>query len=192
MREVAIDDALSGPLAAAREKLLEALGDFDDHLLEELLEGIEPPLEEVRKDLHDEYARDQIVPVALRLGPCTASASSALIAAIAEQFPSPLDVERHRCGRQDRSSRAADGPLVAQVCKTTTRSQGKLSVVRIFTGTLSPTPALIDTSRDRRQARAGRHLPVAGQEDRNRSPAPGRARSSRSRGWKACRRSTRS
>ena len=30
-----------GPAAAAHGKLLEALGDFDDHLLEELLDGVE-------------------------------------------------------------------------------------------------------------------------------------------------------
>src|SRR5271165_350640 len=42
--EVPIEAELAGPVQEARTKLLEALGDFDDHLLEELLEGIEPPI----------------------------------------------------------------------------------------------------------------------------------------------------
>ncbi|MBV9102886.1 MAG: GTP-binding protein, partial [Candidatus Eremiobacteraeota bacterium] len=62
-REVSIAPELEGSVRDARTKLLEALGDFDDHLLEELLEGVEPPLDEVRTDLRTETAQDQIVPV---------------------------------------------------------------------------------------------------------------------------------
>jgi elongation factor G len=43
--------------------MLEALADFDDHLLEELLEEIEPPQEEIVKDLKMELGADLIVPV---------------------------------------------------------------------------------------------------------------------------------
>jgi hypothetical protein len=48
---------------SARAELLEALADFDDHLLEELLEEIEPPQEEIVKDLKMELGADLIVPV---------------------------------------------------------------------------------------------------------------------------------
>jgi elongation factor G len=143
-----------GSVASARGKLLEALGDFDDHLLEELLEGVEPPLDEVRKDLHDEYALDQIVPV-LFGSAARGIGISELIATIAEQFPSPLDIER-----QDADGRPIEakpgGPVVAQVCKTMIHPQsGKLSVVRIFTGTLTTDSVLTDTSRQGVQSRPG-------------------------------------
>jgi elongation factor G len=143
-----------GRIAAARGKLLEALGDFDDHLLEELLEGVEPPLDELRRDLHDEYARDQIVPV-LFGSAARGIGISELIAAIVEQFPSPLDVDR-----QDAAGRPLEakpgGPVVAQVCKTVIDPQsGKLSVVRIFTGTLTTDSVLTDTSRTGVQSRPG-------------------------------------
>jgi elongation factor G len=147
----ALDD---GNIAAARGKLLEALGDFDDHLLEELLDGVEPPLEEVRKDLHDEYARDQIIPV-LFGSAAKGLGISELIAAIGEQFPSPLDVERTDIDGRPIEVKTG-GPVVAQVCKTVIHPQsGKLSVVRIFSGTLSSDAVLNDTSRSGVQARPG-------------------------------------
>ena len=147
----ALDD---GNVAAARGKLLEAFGDFDDHLLEELLDGVEPPLEEVRKDLHDEYARDQIIPV-LFGSAVKGIGISELIAAIGEQFPSPLDVERTDADGRPIEVKTG-GPVVAQVCKTVIHPQsGKLSVVRIFTGTLSSDAVLADTSRSGVQARPG-------------------------------------
>jgi len=151
---VAGADAGDGNAAAARGKLLEALGDFDDHLLEELLEGVEPPLEEVRKDLHDEYARDQIVPV-LFGSAVRGIGISELIATIAEQFPSPVDVERSDAEGRPVEAKSG-GPVVAQVCKTMIHPQsGKLSVVRIFAGTLTSDTVLTDTSRAGVQSRPG-------------------------------------
>lgn len=147
----ALDD---GNIAAARGKLLEALGDFDDHLLEELLDGVEPPLDEVRKDLHDEYARDQIIPV-LFGSAVKGIGISELIAAIGDQFPSPLDVERTDIDGRPVEAKTG-GPVVAQVCKTVIHPQsGKLSVVRIFSGTLGSDTVLTDTSRTGVQARPG-------------------------------------
>jgi elongation factor G len=143
-----------GSVAAARTTLLEALGDFDDHLLEELLDGVEPPLEEVRRDLHDEYARDEIVPV-LYGSAARGIGISELIGAIAEQFPSPLDVQRTDGSGRPIEAKAG-GPVVAQVCKTVIHPQsGKLSVVRIFSGTLTVESVLTDTSRHGVQSRPG-------------------------------------
>ena len=141
-REVPIGDELAGTVAEARTKLLEALGDFDDHLLEELLEGIEPPLDEVRKDLRDETCNDQIVPVLVGAGLNDIGfAASALLSVIETQFPAP--------------SGDPKAPLVAQVCKTMVHPQsGKLSVVRVFDGTLTPDAQLIDASRDNMKVRA--------------------------------------
>jgi len=149
-----IDGALGESVAQARERLLEALGDFDDHLLEELLEGVDPPLEEVRKDLHDEYARDEIVPVLVGSA-LTGVGLDALVTAIGEQFPSPLEIVRETAdGRKLEPSEK--GPVIAQVCKTMIHPQsGKLSLVRIFTGTLSSDAMLTDTSRGGLQVRVG-------------------------------------
>lgn len=48
---------------AARTEMLEALADYDDHLLEELLEEIAPPEAEIVQDLKMELGADLIVPV---------------------------------------------------------------------------------------------------------------------------------
>jgi elongation factor G len=133
-REIPIGDELAGTVAEARTKLLEALGDFDDHLLEELLEGIEPPLDEVRADLRAETSQDQLVPVVVGAG-IGEIGVTALLDLIANQFPAP---------QGDPSA-----PLVAQVCKTMIHPQsGKLSVARIWEGTLTPESALTDVSRN--------------------------------------------
>ena len=140
--EVPIGAELAEPVQQARTLLLEALGDFDDHLLEELLEGIDPPLDEVRKDLRDETSRDLLVPVLAGAGLTDLGISaSALLEVIEQQFPAP------------EGDPAA--PLVAQVCKTIIHAQsGKLSVVRVFSGTLAADAALVDTTRDGLKVRA--------------------------------------
>ncbi|NJK30048.1 MAG: GTP-binding protein, partial [Acaryochloris sp. SU_5_25] len=48
---------------AAHTEMLETLANFDDHLLEELLEDIEPPQSEVLQDFKTELGADLIVPV---------------------------------------------------------------------------------------------------------------------------------
>src|SRR5579871_3646323 len=133
-KEIPIGPELEGTVIEARQKLLEALGDFDDHLLEELLEGIEPPLDEVRSDLRVETSQDQIVPVIVGAG-IGEIGIAALLDVIKDQFPAP----------QGDPSAA----VVAQVCKTIIHPQsGKLSVARIWNGTLTAETALTDVSRN--------------------------------------------
>lgn len=47
----------------ARREMLEHLADFDDHLLEELLEEVKPSTDEIFEDFRKEMAGDLIVPV---------------------------------------------------------------------------------------------------------------------------------
>jgi elongation factor G len=151
-KETPVPAELSATVAEQRTKLLEALGDFDDHLLEELLEGIEPSRDEIRKDLCEDCSHDQIIPVLTGSG-LTGGGLRALIEAIARELPSPAAEPRH-----DAAGRivAPDpkGPVVAQVCKTFVHPQsGKLSVVRIFSGTITPDTQLVDASRSATPAR---------------------------------------
>lgn len=60
---IALSDELASQEKVEREEMLEAIANFDDHLLEELLEEINPPQEEVIEDLQKELSADQIVPV---------------------------------------------------------------------------------------------------------------------------------
>lgn len=60
---VAFPDDLKEIETQTRQEMLETLADFDDHLLEELLEEIEPSQDEIAKDLKMELGADLIVPV---------------------------------------------------------------------------------------------------------------------------------
>ncbi len=138
----------------AHADLLEAMADFDDHLMEELLEGIEPPLEEVERDLCSECSHDQILPVLVAAG-ASGSGVAALVRAIERWFPSPADAPL-----LDAEGRPIapdpDGPLVANVIKTTIHPQsGKLSIVRVLSGTLKADATLTNVSRNGEKVRSG-------------------------------------
>jgi elongation factor G len=139
---------------AAHAQLLEAMADFDDHLMEELLEGVEPPLDEVERDLCDECSHDQIVPVLVSAATSGAGVS-ALVRALEKWFPSPAQAQS-----VDAEGRAiaADpsGPIVAHVIKTTIHPQsGKLSIVRVLSGTIKSDSTLTDVSQGDEKVRSG-------------------------------------
>jgi elongation factor G len=143
--EISIPVELAGKARAERTILLEALADFDDHLLEELLEGVEPAQDEIRRDLCADCAHDQIVAV-LAGAAVSGIGAAALRDAIQALFPAPdsalrLDVD----GRAIVANAA--GPLIAQICKTTIHPQaGKFSIARIFSGTLNGQTSLVNAS----------------------------------------------
>ena len=130
---------------AQRTVLLEALADFDDTLMEELLEGKDPAQDEIDRDLCEDCSHDQIIPV--MVGSAQDNVGIApLVDAMARLFPSPETEPRKDVDGRPVTPRA-DGPVVAQVCKTIVNQQGKLSVVRLFTGMLSGSTPLVNASR---------------------------------------------
>jgi len=139
---------------SAHTELLEAMADFDDHLMEELLEGVEPPYDEVARDLCDECAHDQIVPV-LVASAATGAGLGALVRAMEKWFPSPAQAQQ-----VDAEGRTIPpdpgGPVVARVIKTMIHPQsGKLSVVRVLSGTIKSDATLTDISANDEKVRSG-------------------------------------
>lgn len=115
---------------AAREEMLETLADFDDHLLEELLEDIEPTSEEILKDLELDLGSDLVVPVFFGVAELDYGVRPLLSALLKEAPESQITAKR-------RLSKNSDIPI-AQVLKTYYTPQGgKLSLVRIWQGTLT-------------------------------------------------------
>ncbi len=138
----------------AHVQLLEAIADFDDHLMEELLEGVEPPLEEVEKDLCVECAHDQIVPVLVAAG-LPGYGAAALVRALEKWFPSPADAPVLDAEGRPIEPKA-DGPVIAQVIKTSIHPQsGKLSIVRIISGTLKSDATLTNITKGGEKVRSG-------------------------------------
>lgn len=138
----------------SHEELLEALADFDDHLMEEILEGMEPPLDEVQKDLSDDVATDRIIPVAVASG-VKGFGVTELLDLIVRQFPDGATAHRiDVSGKLIEPS--PSGPVVVQICKTFVHPQsGKLSVARVLSGTLTPDTQLVNVSRGDAKERPG-------------------------------------
>jgi elongation factor G len=128
---VPLPESLREQERIARAEMLEALANFDDHLLEELLEEIEPPQEEIIQDLKMELGADLIVPVFIGVAEQDYGVRP-LLEALLREAPEPTTT-RERRG----IILHADAPL-AQVIKTYFTPQGgKLSLVRVWQGTLT-------------------------------------------------------
>lgn len=152
--EIAVPSDILERAQQAHGEMLEAMADFDDHLMEELLEGIEPPLDEVEKNLCEECAHDQIVPVLVAAANSGAGVAS-LVRAIEKWFPSPTRAESVDAeGRPIKPD--ANGPVIARVIKTSIHPQsGKLSIVRIYSGTVKADATLTDISNGDEKVRSG-------------------------------------
>ncbi|WP_341527325.1 elongation factor G [Nostoc sp. UHCC 0302] len=115
----------------ARAEMLEALANFDDHLLEELLEDIEPPQEEILKDLKLELGADLVVPVFFGVAEQDYGVRP-LLEALLREAPEPEATAERRL-----KNLKGNTPL-AQVLKTYYTPQGgKLSLVRVWRGKLT-------------------------------------------------------
>jgi elongation factor G len=153
-REAEIPAALSDTVQSARATLLEAMADFDDTLMEELLEGKEPPLDEVERDLQSECAHDQILPVLVASG-ASGAGVAALVRAIERWFPSPLD-RPHVDAEGRPMAPEPTAPFVARVIKTSVHPQsGKVSIVRVLAGTMKSDATLTDISKGAERVRSG-------------------------------------
>ncbi|MFB2980491.1 elongation factor G [Microseira sp. BLCC-F43] len=128
---VPLPDELKEQEQEARTEMLEELANFDDHLLEELLEEINPPQEEILRDLKMELGADLIVPVFFGVAEKDFGIRP-LLEALLREAPEPETTAQKRGITQKN-----DTP-VAQVLKTYFTPQGgKLSLVRVWQGNLT-------------------------------------------------------
>jgi elongation factor G len=113
-----------------RSGMIEKLADFDDELLEKLLEEVEPSKEEIYQHLTRSMKEAQIVPVFL--GSATADHGvRRLWKALRHETPSPRETA-------DRLGIAAAGEPLAQIIKTYHLPHtGKLSLARVWRGTVN-------------------------------------------------------
>jgi elongation factor G len=115
---------------STRTNLVEKLADFDDALLEQLLEDVEPPKEEIYRHLTRTLSQAQVVPVFL--GSALADwGIRRLWKALRHETPSAQ-------ATAERLGIAAEGEPLAQVIKTYNLPHtGKLSLARVWRGTIS-------------------------------------------------------
>ncbi len=128
---VPLPESLQDAEKLARMQMLEALAEFDDHLLEELLEEIEPSQDEIVNDLKMELGADLIVPVFLGVAEQDYGVRP-LLDALLREAPDPSETA-YRRGIDVKTEGA-----IAQVLKTYYTPQGgKLSLVRVWQGQLT-------------------------------------------------------
>ncbi len=116
--------------AEARRDMLETLSEFDDQLLEQLIEDVAPEKSLIYRDLHDEFGADQIAPVLLGAGD-RENGVRRLLKALRHDTPF-VDVTMRR------RNLPADGSAVAECFKVLHQSHaGKLSLCRVWSGSLA-------------------------------------------------------
>lgn len=114
-----------------RQEMLETLADFDDHLLEELLEEIEPSEDEIIGDLNRELSADLIVPVLFGIA-LEDYGVSPLLDCLLSEAPEPIVTSERRS-----LNISSQETVIAQVLKTYYNAQGgRLSLVRVWQGKL--------------------------------------------------------
>ncbi|MFM7572805.1 MAG: elongation factor G [Snowella sp.] len=116
---------------AARQEMLETLANFDDHLLEELMEEIEPPQAEILEDLKQELSADLIVPVFFGVAEQDYGVRP-LLDSLLKESPTPsITAARRDFEPQNQTE------TVVQALKTYFIQQGgRLSLIRIWQGRL--------------------------------------------------------
>ncbi|KAA1056544.1 elongation factor G [Azospirillum argentinense] len=127
---VQIPDSLKDREHEARQEMLEAVADYDDALLEKLLEDVAPDTQEVYDRLASELADDLIVPVFFGSAE-NDNGIRRLLKALRHEGP---DVATSA----ERAGIPADATVAAQVFKTLNGSHaGKISLVRVWRGTVN-------------------------------------------------------
>jgi elongation factor G len=123
---IAIPDALAEREKEARFSMLEKLADYDDELMEQLLEDVPPPRDKVFDDLSKELHQGQICPVLIGSAE-TSHGILRLLKALRHEAPF-VETTAKRLG-------VAVAPSCAYVLKTFhTTHGGKLSLARVLTG----------------------------------------------------------
>ncbi|WP_322779663.1 elongation factor G-like protein EF-G2 [Frankia sp. Cas4] len=136
-----------GAVAAARDALIEGIiaESEDESLLDRYLAGERLSTKLLLDDLETAVARGRFHPVVATVGNGTDTLGvTELLDLFARAFPSPFEHPLPATSRPDGSpcplpSGDPDGPLAAEVIKTTTDPYvGRICLIRVFSGTLRP------------------------------------------------------
>jgi len=126
---VKIPDDMTTDEQVARTELLEALADYDDKLLEKLLEDVIPSPKEIYQELAKDLREDRVVPVFLGAAEKDHGVRR-LLKALRHETPT----HQVAAGRRGLPT---DGEAVAEVFKTIhVAGTGKLSYVRVWRGNI--------------------------------------------------------
>ena len=162
MRIEEIPEDMRELAAEYRDKLLEAVSDFDEEIMELYLEGEDVPADKIKDAIRKATVAVKMVPVV-----CGTSYKNKgvqkLLDAIVDYMPSPLDVppvEGTNPKTDEVETRAADdnAPFSALAFKIMTDPYvGKLGFFRVYSGTLETGKTVMNSTKGTRE-RIGRIL----------------------------------
>jgi elongation factor G len=151
---VAIPDDMHDLAEEYRTKLLDAVVETDEALMERYLAGEDIPAEDIAHALKDAVTRDEIYPVSC--GVATRNLGThALLDLLVEGVPSPA---------KKRSPIETDATIAAFVFKTVADPfAGRISIFRVYAGEVRPDTTLVN-HRDHSKERLGALMTLEGKE----------------------------
>ncbi len=151
---VAIPDELAATVEEYRTKLLDAVVETDETLMERYLGGEEIPPEDIAAALKNAVTRDEIYPVACGVA-TKILGTHALLDLIVEGVPSPA---------KKGSPIVTDASVAAFVFKTVADPfAGRISIFRVYAGEVKPDTTLVN-HRDHSKERLGSLMTLQGKE----------------------------
>ncbi len=151
---VAIPDELAATVEEYRTKLLDAVVETDEALMERYLSGEEIPAEDIAAALKNAVTRDEIYPVACGVATKNLGAH-ALLDLIVEGVPSPV---------KKGSPIETDASVAAFVFKTVADPfAGRISIFRVYAGEVKSDTTLVN-HRDHSKERLGSLMTLEGKE----------------------------
>jgi elongation factor G len=148
-QEGEVPTSLEAQANSLREKLIEAIAEIDDQLIEKYLGGEELSLEELTKGLREGVVSGRIVPILA--GAATQNiGTKQLLDTACGYLPSPKEREVATSdGKGEQKIKPdPDGPLAALVFKTSADPYvGKLTYFRVYSGVIESNSQVWNTSR---------------------------------------------
>jgi elongation factor G len=148
--------------AEYREKLVEAVAEMDDHLIEKFLEGEAITPDEIKAALRKGTIAGKIIPVT-----CGSAYKNKgvqpLLDSVIDFLPSPVDVSAvpginpHKPDEHIERRPADDEPFSALAFKIVTDRFGTLTFFRVYSGTLQKGAQVLNSTKDKKE-RVGRIL----------------------------------
>ena len=162
MREEDIPESMLELAKEYHQKLLEAVSDFDDEIMENFLEGKETSKEAIKAAIRKATVANEMIPVVCGTSYRNKGVQK-LLDAIVDYMPSPLDVRAiigtdPDTGEEDSRPASDDAPFSALAFKIMTDPfVGRLSFFRVYSGTAEAGSTVINSTKGHRE-RLGRIL----------------------------------
>ncbi len=173
--EGAWPDDIAGKVEPFREKLVDAVAEADDSLLEKYLETGELSEEEVVRGMKAGFTQARLAPV-LCGSATTPVGVDRLARFIVDVFPSPVDrpaaAVLDKAGEETQRAVDPSGPLTGVVFKTISDPfVGKISLVKVASGSLKPDSSVHNATQNVEE-RIGQLFTLRGKEHETVSAVP--------------------